>query len=532
MLGLDESEVGNSKEEWFKRIHPDDRKNIETELFSHINGVMPNLQNEHRMLHKDGSYRWVLVRGLAVRNESGEAYRVAGSLTDVTERKIAEDQLLFDAFHDVLTGLPNRALFIDRLTHAVRRTTRKSKNKYAVLFIDVDRFKVINDSLGHTIGDKLLNAVSQRLLDCLRPGDTVARFGGDEFAILLEDLTNSLTVTQLIERVRERLAASFSLSGHEVYTSVSIGIAFNGSGIDKPEELIRNADIAMYHAKANGRDCYEVFDESMYEDVKASMQLEIDLRHAIDNNEFMLYYQPIVSVESNMITGFEALIRWNHPVRGLVMPSRFIPLAEETGMILPIGEWVLYEACKQMKHWHDKFPSDKPMAVSVNISSKQLTSDLINKTKQILKKSGIAPGSLVLEITETVLMENAVIILPLLKQLKSLNIKLQIDDFGTGYSSLSYLHNFPLDALKIDRSFINKLDSKKDKLEIVRTISTLAQNLKLYVIAEGVETENQLNKLKALDCRHMQGYLLSKPMSVHDAEAFLIKNSKGVLQHN
>jgi EAL domain-containing protein (putative c-di-GMP-specific phosphodiesterase class I) len=313
---------------------------------------------------------------------------------------------------------------------------------------------------------------------------------------------------------------------------VSIGVAFNDVAIDKPEELIRNADIAMYHAKANGRDCYAVFDESMYEDVKASMQLEIDLRHAIDNNEFMLYYQPIVSIESNMITGFEALIRWNHPVRGLVMPAQFIPLAEETGMILPIGEWVLYEACKQMKNWHDKFPSDKPMTVSVNISSKQLSPELITQTKQTLKKSGINPENLVLEITETVLMENAVVILPLLKQLKSLNIKLQIDDFGTGYSSLSYLHNFPLDALKIDRSFISKLDTKEDKMEIVKTISTLAQNLKLYVIAEGVETENQLNKLKQLDCRHMQGYLLSKPLGVHDAEAFLIKNSKGVLQHN
>jgi diguanylate cyclase (GGDEF)-like protein/PAS domain S-box-containing protein len=528
MLGYEEDEINNNPAEWFERIHSDDRMHVEAEITTHINGHTPNLKSEHRIKHKDGTYRWVLVRGLAVRDASVNAYRMAGSITDITERKTTEEQLIFDALHDALTGLPNRVLFMDRLAHAVDREKRKSKELFAVIFLDMDRFKVLNDSLGHPAGDKILIAISQRLKESLRPGDTVARLGGDEFAILLEDLKDKEEALQISGRVIEKLRLTFDLDGQEIFVTVSLGITFSTMGYDNPENLLRDADIAMYQAKANGCDRYEVFDTGMYDNAVARLQLETDLRQAMKQEEFRLHYQPIVSVKTGKITGVEALIRWQHPERGLVSPLEFIPTAEETGIILPMGEWVISEATHQLSRWQEKFPSTPPLTVSVNISSRQLLPDLVMYIKKVIRKSGIKPSSLILEITESILMESAEIVAPMLIQLKGLGVKLHIDDFGTGYSSLSYLHRFPVDVLKIDRSFVSRIGSKGDNLEIVKAITTLAHSLEMQVIAEGVETEEQIEKLRELKCEFIQGFCYSKPL---EAEIFedLLKRSGGDL---
>ncbi|MBI4844137.1 MAG: EAL domain-containing protein [Nitrospirae bacterium] len=522
MLGFSDNEISENIEEWYKRIHPDDVKGVKAEMTAHINGIIPQFQNEHRIKHKDGSYRWMLSRGLAVSDDSGKVHRMAGSITDITEKKINEEQLIYDAFHDALTNLPNRALFMDRLTHAINRSLRDSRKfRFAVLFIDIDRFKVVNDSLGHLLGDKLLIQVSYKLQESLRPGDTVARLGGDEFAILLEDIKDASDVTHLIERISAAISAPFSLDGNEVFITISTGISFSDVNYAKPEELLRNADIAMYHAKTNGRDRHEIFTPLMYESVVASMQLQTDMRRALENKEFRLYYQPIISIETKKLAGFEALIRWEHPVRGILSPNEFIPLAEETGMILPIGEWVIDEACRQLCDWHKQCPCETPLTVSINISSKQVTQGLVDQMKRILSDTGINPNSVILEITESVLMDNPSSVTSLLTQLKEMDIQLHIDDFGTGYSSLSYLHDLPIDALKIDRSFVSKLSISGEKHEIVGTITELARNLKMAVTAEGIETHEQFDKIRTLNCRHIQGFLFSKPLDSKAIELIL-----------
>ncbi|MEW6599811.1 MAG: EAL domain-containing protein [Nitrospirota bacterium] len=524
MLGYEEHELSNTLVEWLDRIHPDDRVHVEMEITAHVNGQSPNFINEHRIMHKDGTYRWVLSRGLSVGDVSVKAHRMVGSMTDITERKKAEEQLVFDALHDSLTGLPNRALFMDRLEHAVERERRNSKYMFAVLFLDMDRFKVLNDSMGHTTGDELLVAVSKRLESSLRPGDTVARFGGDEFALLLEDLGSKGEAIFIAERVQDQLRMPFNLSGQDVFTTASIGIAFSTTGYDQPEHLLRNADIAMYHAKSNnGNERFKIFDAGMYATAVARLQLETDLRQAVNQNEFILHYQPIISMQDGSIEGLEALIRWLHPVQGFISPNDFIPTAEETGLVIEIGEWVLYEACRQLNAWHKQYPSMSHLSVSVNISSKQLLPKLINQIRHVIQETGIRPECLVLEITESMIMENAKLASPLLFQLKEMNVKIHIDDFGTGYSSLSYLHQFPVDVLKIDRSFVKRISANEDNLEIVKAITTLAHSLDMSVIAEGVETEEQLAQLKALGCEYMQGYLFSKPLSGKDMEALLQK---------
>ena len=524
MLGYEENELSNRPDEWFERIHPDDRMQVETDINAHMNGHSPDFISEHRMMNKHGSYRWVLSRGLSVCDTSAKAFRIVGTMTDITERKKAEEQLIFDALHDSLTGLPNRALFMDRLGHAVEREKRNSKYMFAILFLDMDRFKVLNDSMGHTIGDELLVAISKRLEECLRPGDTVARFGGDEFAILIEALGSKGEAIFIAERVQEKLSMPFLLHGQEVYSSASIGIAFSTTGYDQPEHLLRNADLAMYHAKSNDdNQRFKIFDTGMYAAAVALLQLETDLRQAVKQNEFMLHYQPIISMKDGRIEGLEALIRWQHPVQGFIPPNEFISTAEETGLIIEIGEWVLHEACRQLTEWHKQYPAVSHLSVSVNISSKQLLPTMINQIRHVLHETGIAPECLVLEITESMIMENAKLAAPLLSQLKDMNVKIHIDDFGTGYSSLSYLHQFPVDVLKIDRSFVKRIGDSEDNLEIVRAIINLAHSLNMRVIAEGVETEEQLTKLKALDCEYMQGYLFSKPLNGKDIEALIQK---------
>jgi diguanylate cyclase (GGDEF)-like protein len=413
---------------------------------------------------------------------------------------------------------------MDRLGCALRRAKRRKDSLFAVLFVDLDRFKVINDSLGHMIGDQLLIAIAQRLRICLRSEDTAARLGGDEFAILLENITDISDAIGVANRIQEELTLPFNLGGQEVFTSTSVGIALGTEDYDKPEDLLRDADTAMYHAKALGKARYEVFNTTMHDHAVTLLQLETSLRQAIGRQEFRLYYQPIVLLETGKITGFEALVRWQHPLRGLISPGEFISVAEETGAIIPIGYWVLHEACRQMRAWQLQFP-EKPLSISVNLSSKQFSHPkLIESISQILQKTGLDARSLKLEITESAIMENSESATAMLLQLRDMEVELHLDDFGTGYSSLSYLHRFPVDVLKIDRSFTTMMNISDEKAEIVRTILMLANNLGMEATAEGIETAEQLAQLKGLQCKYGQGYFFSKPLDREAAGAMMAQD--------
>lgn len=432
---------------------------------------------------------------------------------EISDRQRAEKQLIHGAFHDTLTALPNRALFMDRLEHAVERTKRSKDYLIAVLFLDLDRFKIVNDSLGHMVGDQLLLAITSRIKTCLRSGDTFARLGGDEFTILLEDIKDISDAERVANRIQEELKLPFNLNGHEVFTTASIGIALSKTAYDRPEQLLRDADTAMYRAKALGKARHEVFDTAMHKSAIALLQLETDLRRAIERQEFRLHYQPIVSIENCKLVGFEALIRWQHPDRGFISPAEFITVAEETGLIVPIGWWIFREACYQMHLWQKKFPTNPPLTISVNISAKQFSRpELSEKIKQILQETSLDPCTLKLELTESAIMENAESATVMLSQLRKLGVQLYMDDFGTGYSSLSYLQRFPINTLKIDRSFIIGIGTGDENREIVRTIVALARNLGMNVTAEGVETDEQLAFLRTLECDFGQGYFFSEPV--------------------
>ena len=444
---------------------------------------------------------------------------------DITKRKQVESQLLHDASHDSLTDLANRALFIERLGQALQHKKRREDYFFAVLFLDLDRFKVVNDSLGHMVGDQLLIAFAQRLKRCLAKSDTFARLGGDEFAVLLEDNQGDRNVTQIVERIHQELKLPFNLNGQEAFTTASIGVILSTIDYDRPEDLLRDADIAMYRAKAQGRARHQVFDVAMHDHAVALLQLETDLRRAVDNQEFQLHYQSIVSLTSNEISGFEALVRWQHPERGLISPVEFIPIAEETGLIIPLGWWVLREACLQMRTWQVQFPVNPPLTISVNLSAKQFRQpELVEQIAQILHATNLDARSLKLEITESILLENGESVIAVLSQLKTLGVSLYLDDFGTGHSSLSYLHCFPINALKIDRSFINRMGCGDESWEIVRAITMLAHALGMDVIAEGVETKEQLAQLSSLQCKYGQGYFFSKPLDSLTAGALITEN--------
>ncbi len=474
------------------------------------------------LYRKNDTRFWVDLNTVPIRNEQGQVTHFVSIMREVTERKKAEEQLRRNAFHDSLTGLPNRLLFMERLGQTVTRSRQSVDHQFAVLFLDLDRFKVINDSLGHLIGDQLLVAIARRLEACVSREDTVSRLGGDEFTILLERIHNLEDAKKIAERVHRALSTPFNLDGHEVFTSASIGITLSTTKYDLPEDLLRGADIAMYHAKSSGKACHEVFDTEMHTRVVKLLQLENDLRRAIERQEFRLYYQPIVSLAIGKIVGFEALVRWQHPKKGIIFPAKFVPIAEETGLIIPLGQWVLREACRQMKSWHTIFSDQPPLSVSVNLSSRQFSqSGLIGQIRQILNETGLDAHHLKLEITESVIMENPESAMDMMLQLKAMGIQLSVDDFGTGYSSLGYLYRFPMDLLKIDRSFISRVDVDGEKLELVRTIITLAWNLGMDVVAEGVETTKQLAQLKALKCEYAQGYLFSEPISSAKAEELL-----------
>ncbi len=443
--------------------------------------------------------------------------------TDITARKKADEQHMYDAFHDPLTGLPNRALFMDRLQHVITASQRRhGTSNYAVFFLDLDRFKIINDSHGHTVGDQLLVVVGRKLADCIRPGDTIARLGGDEFAFLLQNINDPADTVNVAERIREKLAVPLDIKGRKIFASISIGIALGSEDYERPEQVLRDADIAMYEAKGRGDASYEIFDIKLHANILDRMQLVADLRSAVDNKELTLYYQPIIDLKTQQLTGFEALVRWNHPKRGLIYPMEFIPLAEEHGLIYQIGAWILHEACRELKLLQARNPAQPPLNMSINISAKQFSQqDLVGILSGFLTEAGLDPHTLILEITESMIMENVDAAVETMTRLRNMGIQLHIDDFGTGHSSLSYLQLFPVSALKIDRSFINKLTANGDNQEIITHIVSLAKSLNFEVIAEGVEMEHQLANIKNLHCGYGQGFLFAHPMTFNAIDPWI-----------
>ena len=508
-------------EGWRDAIHPDDlpeclahwKRSLETGEYYEV---------EFRLRRADGTYRWHLARATAGLDTNGKIVNWFGTNTDIDDKKAAEEKLNHYALHDALTKLPNRTEFMNHLTTAINRAESDKRFRFAVLFLDLDRFKVINDSLGHGIGDKLLVGIARRLKAGVRPGDVVARLGGDEFTILLNETGSAKEVARVAERLLERLSKPFKFDNYEVFTSASIGIIISDANHSQPEDFLRDADSAMYRAKAAGKARYEIFDSAMHVRNINLLELETDLRYAVERNEFEVYYQPIVNLETGEIREFEALIRWRHPTRGLIAPNEFIGIAEETGLIIQIGEWILLEACRQIVAWRRRFPAFASLSMSVNLSAKQLMHpSLTAQVREILRQTNLDPRHLKLEVTESTVMENSETALRVLSELRALGISLSTDDFGTGYSSLSYLHRFPFQRLKIDRSFINQMDADIKSEAIVRSILMLGENLEIETVAEGIENADQLWQLRSLGCQIGQGYLFSPPVGAVAAKKLL-----------
>ena len=530
LLRLRADDVEPKPATWLDRIHEEDLSGFNKAWAAHLKGATPHFEYEFRIRSGEGKYVWVMSRGVAVRDSGGRATRIAGSLTDISERKSTEAMLVHEALHDALTGLPNRNLFLDRLDLALKQQRRDSQRKFAVLFLDLDRFKNINDTLGHGAGDELLIEFGKRLSMFLRPGDSVARLGGDEFAILLTSISGLGEATLVAERVHDLLSQKFLIADKEIYATASIGIALSGAKYASPEDLLRDADLAMYRTKRRRAGSYAVFDNLMHEAAIQRLELETDLRGAIARDELVAYYQPIVALEHLRVIGFEALLRWFHPLRGLIGPEDFIPLAEESGVIGALTWWCMREACQQTRAWQQSDPSFAELSISVNISSRLFSEpDFAARTVAILEETRLAPHSLHLEITENALLEHEATTLRELSTLQGIGVKFHLDDFGTGYSSLSYLNLFSYDTLKIDRSFVAAANEQNGagarNRRIVDALITLGRVLGMEVIAEGVETAEQAQKLRELDCRVAQGYWFSKPLPAASAQALLVRET-------
>jgi diguanylate cyclase (GGDEF)-like protein/PAS domain S-box-containing protein len=525
MLGYGPHELGNNPLDWLALVHPDDREAVEDAVRDHVEGRTEHYEAEYRMRCADGAYRWMLSRAQAVRGPDGRALRLAGSQTDVSDRKAAELQLQHDALHDSLTGLPNRVLFQDRLTHLVHRGRRNGRTS-AVLFLDLDRFKIVNDSLGHLVGDALLVAVADRLRAALRPSDTVARLGGDEFTMLLEDLSDHLEAQAVADRVLDSLQAPFAVADQDIYLSASIGIAMIPPGAS-PEEVIRDADAAMYRAKSEGRGRHALFDSTLHEAALARLDIETRLRRGLadDLEELGLgvVYQPIAHAADGRLHGFEALARWRDPDGRTMAPDEFIPVAEETGMIAALGRLVLREACRQLAEWRAAHRGAGDLTMAVNISGRQLLEPAFTETVgEALRDFRVDPESLRLEITETAASADAAAVRSALEAVfTETGVRAHLDDFGTGAASLTVLRGFPGDALKIDRSFVDSMRSDPGALHIVRAVVSLAHELGMSVVAEGVETDWQLDALRALECEYAQGFLLARPLDATAAARLL-----------
>jgi diguanylate cyclase (GGDEF)-like protein len=471
---------------------------------------------------KDGTTFPALVTDTAAHDDEGNLVAIIGVYTDITERKRMEERLEYQAFHDLLTDLPNRRLFMDRLRQTLRRTERRHERRVALLFMDLDNFKIVNDSLGHELGDKLLVAVVERLRSSLRPGDTLARLGGDEFTVLVEEVRSPENVVQVAERIAEDLRGHFVIEGRQLFVRASIGIAMGDARAKSAEELLRDADTAMYQAKEDAAD-FRMFDPGMYERVLERMELENDLRRALEKEEFSVHYQPKSRLgQQERAEEVEALVRWKHPRRGFMLPDEFIPIAEETGLIISIGGWVMKEACYQAKEWQERYPNDPPLGVCVNLSTAQVRHPgLLQDVRQALRESGLEPASLTLEITEGALLKDTELLGTIFGELKALGVRLAIDDFGKEYSSLSYLKRLPVDVLKINGSFVESLGEDSTNTTIVETVISLAHSLDLEVTGEGVERAEQLEHLKRMECDFVQGYYLARPRPGEGIEPLL-----------
>ncbi|MCU1586742.1 MAG: diguanylate cyclase/phosphodiesterase with and sensor(s) [Frankiales bacterium] len=509
-----------SYEVFLSMLHPDDVPHVIAIHQSSMANLEP-FEMEERVIWPDGQVRTLASWGEVVVDADGQPARMGGICWDITERRAIEDQLVHDALHDRLSGLPNRTLFVDRLTQAIAGLARRT-GLLAVLFLDIDRFKVINDGLGHEAGDEVLLELSRRLAELMRPGDTVARFGGDEFVVLCDGISSPAQAGQIARRLQEAISAPVQIGDSEVVVTMSAGIAVATSEDESAADLLRDADAAMYRAKRDGGAHALLFDDRMRDEAQARLGTEVELRKALATGELRLHYQPVVDLDTGVMTGVEALLRWDHPTRGLVMPSDIIPIAEETGLIVPIGEWALEQACEQLLRWQRAYPRRIPLTLAVNLSGVQLAhSSFVDRAGEILSATGIDPATLTLEMTETVLMRDAVQALEVLEALKALGVSLSIDDFGTGYSSLSYLKRFPVDVLKIDRSFVDGVGSDPEDQAIVQAIVALAGSMGMGTVAEGLETTVQQQALRDLGCRSAQGYLLGRPVPAEAISALL-----------
>lgn len=525
LFGYTPEEMGGDIKYWKALLHPDDAERVIRDIQLHIDTGKSKWTDEYRFKRKNGTYAHVIDRGYVVYDKDEMPVRMIGSMMDVTERKSLEDQLTHQALHDPLTNIANRALFQNRVDHALAKLPR-SNSSLAVLFLDLDNFKAINDSLGHAAGDKLLVSVAERLQDCLRTTDTAARLGGDEFAVLCESVTRVDEAVMIAERILSVFLQPFVIEGKETFVGTSIGIAASSEESMTSEALLRNADLAMYLAKNEGKGTYVVFEPKMHEALMERIELEDDLRRGIDQHEFVIHYQPILDLNSDKLLGMEALVRWVHPKYGLLSPMKFIPLAEETNLIVPLGDWILTEACRQVQEWRNSHEHLNDISVTVNISIRQFQQkELVDMVSKALITSGLPSRCLILEITESFMMQDTEATIVKLQLLKDLGVRLAIDDFGTGYSSLSYLQRFPIDILKIDKSFVDKLGHGSEGSAVAKAIIMMGDSLNLKTIAEGIEHPEQIGELQSLGCAAGQGYHFARPLASDDMNEFLKKHA-------
>ncbi|MFN8674172.1 MAG: EAL domain-containing protein [Candidatus Sericytochromatia bacterium] len=528
MLGYKESEINNTLNEWFLRVHPEDLANLKEFMNNGINAIQENFECEYRIKNFENNYIWMLCKTSTIKDKANNVIKIGGTQINVHKHKEKEqllEKLLKNNSHDLLTGLPNREYFVDKLEKSLAISKTNKNYLFSVMYIDIDRFKIINDSLGHSFGNILLVNFTRKIQNLLGTNDTLSRLGGDEFAILFDNLEDTNQTIKIAEMIQRELRKPFIINEKEVFSNVSIGIAYNFSGNESPDEVLRASDIAMSKAKSLGKARYQIFDSSMQKNTVETFELETDLRHAIERDELKLYYQPIINLKTGKITGFEALVRWFNKNKGLIPSDIFIPIAEETGYIIKIGKWVFKEACKQLKIWNETLFKENNITININISSRQFSHPrLVDHIYEIINGVGIEPNKIKIEITESSIMDNVEQSRKMLEKLQEIGLQIQIDDFGTGYSSLSYLHRFPVNNLKVDKSFVSKMSISDDNLEIVKTIIMLAKNLNLKTTAEGIETKEQLNKLRELNCEYGQGYYFSRPIPVEEVEIFINNN--------